>query len=431
MQRKRTMKWMVLVPLVLLLAVASTGTADEPQATQPSAITCGDSASCSMAGEALSVTNSGTGAAIYGRNTSAVSGSGVYGRSQQGAGVRGQSNSSNGVFATSYNTAGVRGKSTWGVGVKGESDHNDGVYGVSVNGYGVAAHSDYDAAIWAQGMALAPDLILAGNSSDFNHGIISSDPDYDGEFQIWSYYDVLVLLDMNNDDSAEKFRIKNGGGTTILEAQADGDVVVGNNMYVDQGMLLGGDIQLGDDQAYGSIMAYGTTGADLYLFANDNIYADLDQDNNTSNSCFRIRSGTDSVVWLQCETKGTTTVGSQAVAVETNSGTREMHALGSPGVWFEDFGSAALVDGQVTVTIDPLFRETVNTDDAYHVFLTPLGDCNGLYVTNKTPTSFEVHELGGGTSSTAFDYRIVANRLGYEGQRLEQVDLASPEEEAP
>jgi hypothetical protein len=54
----------------------------------------------------------------------------------------------------------------------------------------------------------------------------------------------------------------------------------------------------------------------------------------------------------------------------------------------------------------------------YKVFPVPNGDCKGLYITNKTQTSFEVHELGGGTSSVAFDYRIMAKRRGYENIRL-------------
>jgi hypothetical protein len=41
-----------------------------------------------------------------------------------------------------------------------------------------------------------------------------------------------------------------------------------------------------------------------------------------------------------------------------------------------------------------------------------------LYVTSKTATSFEVRELGGGTSSIRFDYRIVALRKQYENVRF-------------
>jgi hypothetical protein len=55
------------------------------------------------------------------------------------------------------------------------------------------------------------------------------------------------------------------------------------------------------------------------------------------------------------------------------------------------------------------------------VFLTPNGDCKGLYVASKTAGGFEVRELGGGTSNISFDYRIVAKRLGFENARMEDV----------
>ena len=105
-----------------------------------------------------------------------------------------------------------------------------------------------------------------------------------------------------------------------------------------------------------------------------------------------------------------------------------MYALESPEVWFEDFGSGLLVNGVAHVSIDPLFAATVKLDD-YHVFVTPLGDCQGLYVTNKTSTGFEVHELGGGTADIAFDYRLVAKRLGYETERLEPFEIETGEDE--
>jgi len=98
-----------------------------------------------------------------------------------------------------------------------------------------------------------------------------------------------------------------------------------------------------------------------------------------------------------------------------------VHAVQSPENWFEDFGSATLANGAATVALDPTFASTVNTTTDYHVFLTPNGDCKGLYVSQKSADSFEVRELGGGQSSVAFDYRIVAKRAGYETQRLEDV----------
>jgi len=101
--------------------------------------------------------------------------------------------------------------------------------------------------------------------------------------------------------------------------------------------------------------------------------------------------------------------GSRKVAVNT---------ISSPEHWFEDAGSGQLSNGEAIVNIEAVFGETVNTGVEYHVFLTPNGDCKGLYVSQKSPTSFVVRELGGGHSSIAFDYRIMAKRAGYEKVRL-------------
>jgi hypothetical protein len=65
------------------------------------------------------------------------------------------------------------------------------------------------------------------------------------------------------------------------------------------------------------------------------------------------------------------------------------------------------------------------------VFLTPNGDCKGLYVSQKSPTSFVVRELGGGTSNIVFDYRIMAKRKGYEQTRLADKTQTVRRSEAP
>lgn len=112
--------------------------------------------------------------------------------------------------------------------------------------------------------------------------------------------------------------------------------------------------------------------------------------------------------------------GSKNAVVPIDGGKRKvaLAAIESPKNWFEDFGSERLSNGSAVVTLDADFGQTVNTGLEYHVFLTPNGDCKGLYVTAKTATSFEVRELGGGASSVAFDYRIVALRKDYENIRL-------------
>ena len=124
------------------------------------------------------------------------------------------------------------------------------------------------------------------------------------------------------------------------------------------------------------------------------------------------------------EDGNTWSAGTMAAQVDTEDyGARTLYAMQSPEVWVEDFGTAQLVQGQAIVPIEPTFLQTINRRQAYHVFLTALGDCHGLYVADKGPNSFEVRELGGGTADVAFDYRIVAKRLSYEALRLESSRL--------
>lgn len=119
--------------------------------------------------------------------------------------------------------------------------------------------------------------------------------------------------------------------------------------------------------------------------------------------------------------------GAKYAVVPMEDGTRRTVAcIESPEVWFEDFGSGELVNGTALVEIEPLFLQTVNTQCEYHVFLTPEGDCRGLYVSAKTETSFAVRELQSGSSSTPFSYRIVAKRRGYETERLQIQEQVCP-----
>jgi hypothetical protein len=112
--------------------------------------------------------------------------------------------------------------------------------------------------------------------------------------------------------------------------------------------------------------------------------------------------------------------GKVTAVVPTGGGSRQvaLNTISSPENWFEDFGSGQLSNGQAAVNIEEVFGETVNTGMDYHVFITPKGDCEGLYVSHESPTGFEVHELRNGHSNIAFDYRIVAKRKGFEQIRL-------------
>jgi hypothetical protein len=84
----------------------------------------------------------------------------------------------------------------------------------------------------------------------------------------------------------------------------------------------------------------------------------------------------------------------------------------------EDFGTARLASGRGFVPLDSAYSATISRQSPYLVFVTPDGDCRGLYVSGKTPAGFTVAELGGGRSSLTFDYRIVAKPLGDTSQRF-------------
>jgi hypothetical protein len=120
--------------------------------------------------------------------------------------------------------------------------------------------------------------------------------------------------------------------------------------------------------------------------------------------------------------------GSKSAVVPVDNGARKvaMYAMESPKNWFEDFGSARLSNGSAAIAFEATFAQTVNVG-TYHVYLTPNGDCKGLYVSQKAAGGFEVRELGGGKSSIAFDYRIVAERRGFENIRMaDKTELFRP-----
>jgi hypothetical protein len=198
-----------------------------------------------------------------------------------------------------------------------------------------------------------------------------------------------------------------------------------------------------DDGLDAGVWADGADGTESALIATaDNMYAGIFYndstdiptilvENNSSGGTGTIARGFGTV--LRAEGPGgicginqagsITCTGQVKTLATTHNGARqvETYSVQSAENWLEDYGSGQLNHGGVTVTLDPVFADTVNTGVDFHVFLTPGGDCKGLYVTNKTANSFEVHELGGGTTSIPFDYKIVAKRRGHESERLVDV----------
>ena len=109
--------------------------------------------------------------------------------------------------------------------------------------------------------------------------------------------------------------------------------------------------------------------------------------------------------------------GTKSAAVTFPDGTqRALYCMESPELWFEDFGTAKLKNGSAVVKLEANFASVISRGD-YRVFVTPEGDCRGLYVRRKGGASFEIRELAGGKSSIAFSYRIVGRRKDVRAQR--------------
>jgi hypothetical protein len=103
----------------------------------------------------------------------------------------------------------------------------------------------------------------------------------------------------------------------------------------------------------------------------------------------------------------------------TSSGQHVLaYAAESASATLDDVGTARMIDGVANVAIDRAFGQAIDARTGYHVFLTPMGDTRGLYVSAKAPGGFEVREAQGGRSTLSFDYRIVARPMDAKTDRL-------------
>ncbi len=104
------------------------------------------------------------------------------------------------------------------------------------------------------------------------------------------------------------------------------------------------------------------------------------------------------------------------IVKDTQEKDRIMVAPESPEALFQDYGIGTLTNGYAKITIDPILSKNIRVDETHplKVFIQLEGDCNGVYVFNKTSHSFEVKELQNGNSNVSFSYQIVGFRADEE-----------------
>lgn len=338
-------------------------------------------------------------------SASSGSPSGIYGQisATGGAAVNGQSlgtsGFTNGVFGANYSpngtgVAGVNNSATGGTAVSGVSNatsgSSTGVYGQisAQNGAGVTgittAPSGFGIGVYAQ-TASNESSAVSGNAtstSGSSNGVFGSSAGQGGGIGVWgaalatSGFGVGVRGDLEEPTAS--------GAAGLFLTLSPNSVAGQFANFSRQGLILQG-LSGPFDSTQKEVFRVDASG-NLHITGNLTV-------DGTKSSTAKLQDG-------------------REVA---------LYAVESPENWFEDFGSAQLNNGVAWVPLDVSFAQAVNTAVTYHVFLTANGDSNGLYVARKTTDGFEVREHGGGTTSVAFDYRVVVRRRGYETLRLLQI----------
>jgi hypothetical protein len=331
-----------------------------------------------VTGSAVSSATNAAGVGVQGTSSSDF-GVGVYGGGYgaHSTGVRGVFSSASTVAEGSC-CAGVWGDTTRNVGVLGTSDSNYGIVGASSTSYGVFGQSSSDYGV-------------VGYSSS-NFGVTGFGPSNVGVYGVYGG--------------------SSNSGTGAAPAGVWGD-----------SYLTGGFAVLGTADDGNAYWGKNNSGS------NETLYLENDHTTNGSDNTAVARfAGPGAATYCEIYQDSVSHAGdflctgskSAAVPIEGNRMVR-MYAVEAADNWFEDAGGAQLANGGVSVRLEREFAQTINGDVDYRVFLTPNGDCEGLYVANKTAQGFEVRELHGGHSNVAFDYRIMAKRKGYENARMEDV----------
>lgn len=369
-------------------SASSAGTGVAGQATSTSGITTG------VAG----ISNSTSGAGVSGTATAPTGSTyGVYANdaSSTGYAVYGTNTATSGAAVGVYGTS----ASTTGFAVDGAntatSGQNAGVYGTTASPGG--------AGVWANNSATTGygyGLYAASNAATLGVGIYGTATSASGEG-----YGVIGFI-----SSASGIGVS-GYGPTISTI----------------GSALQGSAGVWGDTNSGSVGVLATASSHEALAAYNSatnvatMFVENQEDTNNSATVFATYSdyGGYCDIFVNGNLICSGSVGGHASINPSRD--VALYSVQAADNWMEDAGSGQLQNGVALVKLDADYAQTVNTGLDYHVFLTPNGDCKGLYVTQKSPASFEVHELGGGSSDIAFDYRIMARRKGFETTRLADI----------
>jgi hypothetical protein len=344
----------------------------------------------------LAEKSTGNGAGVYGKAT-APGGTGVYGYSAQSYAVIGDSEFGNGVYGLAGQPSRVGGlftntsTSSSAVALKASTTNGTGVLGTTAFASGNGGN-------FAQAGILGKDLSTDNGEGDAGVAGITV-----------TGYGVYGQAGGNGQGAGVQ-GVGNNRSTGVdgfVPFGAIGGVGVGaGNSGSGTGLFGNGDglsaFSLHATAIVAEAEAASSTQPVLLLFTDDHQPYIIGEDGNGAGPAFSIDASGNMILSGNLTVDGSISDSTGSVG---NCSTCPGPLVKRAPV--EDTGEAQLTSGHGYVQLDPTFAAKLDRSQRYHVFITPEGENNGLYVTGKTSIGFSVREVHNGRSTIAFDYRIV------------------------
>ena len=121
---------------------------------------------------------------------------------------------------------------------------------------------------------------------------------------------------------------------------------------------------------------------------------------------------------------GNTITNKPIIQLEESEGKRiATYAITSTSVDVTTRGKVKLINGEAFVNFNDTFINSISTseigknvdnEDSINITITPIGDCNGVFVKQITNKGFFIKENNKGVSNVALNWTAIGTRKGYE-----------------
>jgi hypothetical protein len=278
---------------------------------------------------------------------------------------------------------------TQGYGIEGFGNAAGGFFqDADSSGYAYVGYGNYG--IWALG-SLSGGYFADSDSSGYAYV-------GDGDYGIAAW----------GNSAGGTFKAANGSGNSYVGKGDVGIEAHGDAYGVEaHGKTAGGYFLDSDSSGY-AYVAYGPEGIQAYGDSDGGYFDDLD--NGTS---VEVAANTYKII------------GTGTVAFVQNHPTDPFSVIVYAAPEGDEVatytrGTAKLINGEAHVALGDTFKWVTNPDLGLTAYVTPRGECKGVYVASVSPTELVVKELDGGTSDATFDYIVYGLRIGFEQSTVVQ-----------